>query len=246
MALKTDWADARNILAIRLDGMGDVLMTSPALAAIRASIPAARLTLLTSGAGAETGRSLVIHPSASAASRRYPIGHYATAAQALQASTGLQIVFTGSDDETDLIAQAAARMERPPISLAGRLGLGELAALIAEAQVLLCNNTGPAHLAAALGTPVAVLYAFTNPQHTPWRVPARVLSHDVPCRNCLKSKCPQLHHDCLRRIPPEAVVEAVLSLLAGAAPLRPAPAPEAGAAYGHRPQRLTLVPCLAP
>jgi ADP-heptose:LPS heptosyltransferase len=53
------------------------------------------------------------------------------------------------------------------------------------------------HVAAAVGTPVVDLYALTNPQHTPWLVPHRVLSKDVPCRNCYKSVCPQGHHACL-------------------------------------------------
>jgi ADP-heptose:LPS heptosyltransferase len=68
-------------------------------------------------------------------------------------------------------------------------------------------------MAAALGTPVVDLYALTNPQHTPWLVPARVLNHDVPCRNCLKSVCPQGHHDCLAKVPSEEVAAAALSLI---------------------------------
>jgi ADP-heptose:LPS heptosyltransferase len=79
--------------------------------------------------------------------------------------------------------------------------------------VLITNNSGPAHLAAAVATPVVDLYALTNPQHTPWLVPARVLNHDVPCRNCLKSVCPQGHHDCLRRVAPERVADAAMELL---------------------------------
>jgi ADP-heptose:LPS heptosyltransferase len=77
---------------------------------------------------------------------------------------------------------------------------------------VLANNTGPAHIAAALGTPVVDLYALTNPQHTPWAVPNRVLSYDVPCKYCYKSICPMGHHDCLRRVAPEAVVAAVRDL----------------------------------
>lgn len=359
MALTPAWRRARNLLAVRLDSMGDVLMTSPALAALKRGTPGGRLTLLTSAAGAEAARRidavdetlvyaapwvgaatapgdpqadrafidalaarrfdaaviftvctqsalpaalacrlagiplrlaharenpcalltdwvperdvrlatarhevqrqldlvrhighgiadprlrlrcgdddarrmrqalaaaggaphrpyLVVHPGASAASRRYPAPLYGRAAQVLQAQTGLQTVFTGSAEEAPLVAQAAALMARSPVNLAGRLDFGALAALIGGARALLCNNTGPAHIAAALGTPVAVLYALTNPQHTPWQVPSRVLSHDVPCRDCLRSRCPQRHHDCLARIAPEAVVQAVLELLAAA------------------------------
>ncbi|WP_374011329.1 glycosyltransferase family 9 protein [Massilia sp. Se16.2.3] len=68
--------------------------------------------------------------------------------------------------------------------------MGELGALLAQASLVVSNNTGPAHIAAAVGTPVVDLYALTNPQHTPWRVPNRVLNHDVDCRYCHRSVCP--------------------------------------------------------
>jgi lipopolysaccharide heptosyltransferase II len=156
---------------------------------------------------------IVVHPGATAPSRRYPADRFGRAADALARATGCQIVYTGSEEEQHLIDEAAARMRQIPITLAGQLSLGELAALLAGAQALVCNNTGPAHVAAALGTPVVVLYALTNPQHTPWLTPARVLSHEVPCRDCLKSICPQGHHACLLGIEPDEVVQAVLDLL---------------------------------
>jgi ADP-heptose:LPS heptosyltransferase len=93
------------------------------------------------------------------------------------------------------------------------------------------------HIAAALGTPVVDLYALTNPQHTPWRVPSRVLSHDVPCRNCLKSACPQGHHDCLRGVEPAAVVSAAVALLGIGAPGSAMPA---RSAWGRRRRDLPL------
>jgi ADP-heptose:LPS heptosyltransferase len=105
----------------------------------------------------------------------------------------------------------------PARSLVGELGLAELGALIDEADLLVSNNTGPAHIAAAVGTPVVDLYALTNPQHTPWLVPSRVLNHDVPCRNCYKSVCPAGHHDCLRKVAPEMVAAAAQELLEAAA-----------------------------
>jgi lipopolysaccharide heptosyltransferase II len=157
---------------------------------------------------------VVVHPGASAASRRYPAERFGIAAQAIVEATGCQVVFTGGGgDEAALIAAAQSRMAAPGISLADRLTLGELAALIAGAQVIVCNNSGPVHVAAAVGTPVAVLYALTNPQHTPWKVPSHVLNHDVPCRNCLKSVCPELHHGCLERVEPETVAQAALDLI---------------------------------
>jgi ADP-heptose:LPS heptosyltransferase len=127
---------------------------------------------------------------------------------------GWQVVLTGSEEERGLAHRIAERAAVPLRDLSGTLDLGELAALIACAPVLITNNTGPSHVAAAVGTPVVCLYALTNPQHTPWLVPSRVLSQDVSCRWCFRSACPEGHHACLRGVPPEAVVGAALELAA--------------------------------
>lgn len=169
----------------------------------------------------------VVHPGATAASRRWPAERFGQAAQALVDATGCQAVFSGGADEEPLVRQALAAMRdggAGAVSLAGQLALGELASLIAGAQVTLCNNSAPAHLAAALDAPVVVLYALTNPQHTPWQARSRVLNHPVPCRHCLKSVCPERHHDCLERVPPHDVVQAALELMGPlpGVPLHPA------------------------
>lgn len=164
--------------------------------------------------GLEPGRRLVlVHPGASAASRRYPPEQFARAIDLLLAHGGCEAVFTGDAAEAPLVEAICGALSHPAHSLVGRLSLAELGALVSAANVLVCNNTGPAHLAAALGTPVVDLYALTNPQHTPWQVASRVLYHDVPCRNCYKSVCPAGHHDCLRRVAPEAVAAAAIDLL---------------------------------
>lgn len=156
---------------------------------------------------------VLVHPGATAPSRRYPPERFAAAARLLHARHGCQIVFTGSAEEIDLIEGIRTAMRAPSVSLAGRLDVAELAGAIAQCDVLLVNNTGPAHMAAALNVPVVDLYAQTNLQHTPWEVEHRLLFHDVPCRGCLKSVCPQGHHDCLRRVAPERVAAAALELL---------------------------------
>jgi lipopolysaccharide heptosyltransferase II len=162
-----------------------------------------------------TGPLVVVHVGATAASRRWPAERFGLVAQALAAERGARVVFTGSAGEAPFVATARGRMRRRSSSLAGRLSLGELGALIARADLLVGNNSGPAHLAAAVGTPVADVYALTNPQHTPWQVPARVLSRDVECRGCLKSRCPQRHHRCIGDVTPDDVVAAALDLLGG-------------------------------
>jgi lipopolysaccharide heptosyltransferase II len=156
---------------------------------------------------------LVIHPGASAPSRRYPSDLYAQLAGILVKEIGVQVVLTGSMDEADLVQTIIEQSGEIAISLAGKLELDELAALLQEAPLLITNNTGPAHLAAAVGTPIVDLYALTNPQHTPWLVPNQVLNKDVPCKYCYKSICPEKHHQCLRGVTPQEVVKAACKLM---------------------------------
>jgi lipopolysaccharide heptosyltransferase II len=157
---------------------------------------------------------LIVHPGASAASRRYPDAPLADAVAMLQATGRWQIGIAGGAEDR---ASAAAIASRVPaaVCLIGLLELPELAALLQAAQALVCNNSAPAHLAAAVGTPVVDLYALTNPQHTPWEVAHRVLSHDVACRYCLKSACPHGHQLCLAGVAPAQIVDAVEALLPG-------------------------------
>ncbi|HXD87559.1 MAG TPA: glycosyltransferase family 9 protein [Urbifossiella sp.] len=157
----------------------------------------------------------VVHPGASAPSRRYPAELFAEACRELAVEHGVSLLFTGSEEERPLVEAIRDRMDAPSQSLAGELSLGEMAALLAAAPLLIANNTGPVHLASAVGCPVVDLYALTNPQHTPWRVPHRVLNRDVSCRWCFRSTCPQGHHDCLRKVPPRDVVRAALELIGG-------------------------------
>lgn len=159
---------------------------------------------------------LVMHPGATAPARRYPPESFAAAARRLVREDGMQIVFTGTAPEHELIEYIRQCMQVDSFSLAGQLTLEELAALLEHAPLLIANNTGPVHLAAAVDTPVVDLYALTNPQHTPWQIPQRVLFHDVPCKYCYKSVCLEHHHACLRLVSPDDVVSAARALLAAA------------------------------
>ncbi len=163
--------------------------------------------------GLEGKNWIVLHPGASAPSRRYPAGSYAAVVRELYIDHRISTVFTGLRQELDLIESIQQQADVPSYSLAGELSLAELAALLHLAPILISNNTGPVHVAASVGTPVVDLYALTNPQHTPWGVPNRVLNHDVPCKYCYKSVCPEGHHNCLRKVSPQRVVDAVRELL---------------------------------
>lgn len=170
--------------------------------------------LLREGEASHSGPLIVLHPGATASSRRYAPEKFAEVGRCLYRDIGAKLILTGSSDEIPLVEKIAKQMNIPCTILAGKLNVADLGALIERASVLVVNNTGPAHMAAALGTPVVNLYALTNPQHTPWQVASRVLFHDVPCKYCYKSVCPEGHRHCLELVSPQSVVDAVIELLA--------------------------------
>ncbi|PSB46965.1 lipopolysaccharide heptosyltransferase II [Cyanosarcina cf. burmensis CCALA 770] len=164
---------------------------------------------------------IIMHPGATAISRRYPPESFAIAARKLVQDYNIQVIFTGIESEIELVESIRLQMRSPSFSLVNRLNLSELTALVEKAHLLISNNTAPVHIAAAVGTPVVDLYALTNPQHTPWEVLNRVIFHDVPCRICYKSICPEGHYHCLRLVAPERVVNAALELLQVRQPAMP-------------------------
>lgn len=160
------------------------------------------------------GPRVVVHPGSTADSRRYPPERWAQVCRTLAGDHGLTVLIGGGPDEVEL-ASAVQRQAGAGLSVAGRLDLAGLAALLEEAELLLAGNTGPVHVAAAVGTSVVAVYALTNPQHTPWATPSRVLFQDVPCRWCYRSVCVEGHHRCVRGVAAEEVVEAALASLRG-------------------------------
>lgn len=154
-----------------------------------------------------------IHPGARLASRRWLPERFALVADALSA-VGLGIVLTGSADEAPLLAAIRQNMRRPAVDLAGRTTLGTLAALVAAAELVVCNDTGMSHVAAAVGTPSVVICSGADAGR--WRPldgeRHRVLAHAVPCRPCAYDECPT-GHQCAYGISVEQVVRESFHLL---------------------------------
>ena len=109
------------------------------------------------------GHYVCLHPGASVVERRWSPRYFARVADAL-ARRGLSIVLTGSPGEAELTRQVQEAMQQPALNLAGKTDLGALAALFAQARLLICNDTGVSHLADALGTPSVVIFITTPPE----------------------------------------------------------------------------------
>lgn len=123
---------------------------------------------------------IVVHPGVSESRRRFSIDQLADAIGLISRYMDYQFVLTGVEKEKHLTEKINERLGGYGIDMAGKLNLAELSAIIKNASLLISNNTGPVHIAAALKTPVVVLYAMTNPQHLPWNVPYVALPFEVP------------------------------------------------------------------
>ena len=150
--------------------------------------------------------------------RTYPWELYAEVVTLLVQQLGARVVLTGAEPERPMVMDLVGRLPlavRPQVEAAvGTLAFPDFCALIQQADLTITNNTGPMHMAAALGTPVIALFALTNPpeQWGPWRVPHRMLYRDVPCRLCYSRICP-IDHECLVGVPPSEVAATAAEML---------------------------------
>ncbi|MDQ0937722.1 glycosyltransferase family 9 protein [Streptomyces turgidiscabies] len=170
---------------------------------------------------------VVLHPGAAVASRRWSAGRAARAVAALHGA-GHRVVVTGSRAEKDLTAEVAGRHG---LDLGGATAdLHELAGVLAGADVVVTGNTGPMHLACAVGTPVVCAFAPVVPAERwrPYRVPHVLLGDQTAsCADSRARDCPVVGHPCLDGIGDGEVLTAVAALLAPA-PVIGSPAGTAG------------------
>ena len=151
------------------------------------------------------GSYVCIHPGARLASRRWHPQRFAEVADRL-AQSGAKIVLTGSPDEAGVVKEVQQAMRMPALDLCGKTDLGALAALLAQARLVVSNDTGISHLAAAVATPSVIVSCGSDPAR--W-APLdhhrhHVVSADVDCRPCMHASCPS-GHACAENIPAEVV-----------------------------------------
>jgi len=161
---------------------------------------------------------VVVHPGASVPARTLAVDQWHDVVRAVTASRRI-VAVTGGPEEVRL---TEALLGEPPdvIDLGGRLTLRQLGTVLAGADAVVCGNTGPMHLAAAVGTPVVAVFAPTVPveRWRPWRVPHVVLGDQtVPCAGCRSRVCPLDEQVCLSSVSGTDVV-AALDVLAPARP----------------------------
>jgi heptosyltransferase-2 len=193
---------------------------SPELHPSRATHQAARRLLDAAGL---TGRRFVaLAPGAAfGPAKRWPAAHYGALARRAIDELGLAAVLLGNPDERalgDAVAAAAGRRSADLLNLVGRTDAAMLIGLIAAAAGFVGNDSGAAHVAAALGIAGIVIFGSSNPARSgPASRQLRVLRRDLPCSPCLARDCPLGHLDCLRTVSADEAFAALRDALAASA-----------------------------
>jgi heptosyltransferase-3 len=159
------------------------------------------------------GRYVVVHPGATVPARAWAPEANAELVSRL-ARLGFDVVVTGGPSERDLCARVIGDTTGAT-DLSGATDLAGLARVLAGADAVVVGNTGPAHLAAAVGTPVVSIYAPTVPaiRWRPWRVPHALLGiQDIGCAGCRSRDCPIAGQPCIGSVDVDEVVAAVVAL----------------------------------
>lgn len=161
-------------------------------------------------------RVVVIHSGAGTDAKRWPTAYWQQLVDRLVTVYRPAVIVVGTGEDRLRAAQIVAAAERGAVlNWAGRLSVLELAALLELSDLFVGNDSGPAHIAAAVGTTTLVLFSGTNEMQQ-WRPPGEhvhVLRHPVACAPCHQKSCPVFGHPCMTQLTPDRVWTAVDQLL---------------------------------
>ena len=155
-----------------------------------------------------------IHVGARPPVRRWPAEYFAQVADYCAQRFNAQLIVTGGHDERSTVQEVVQRMSHTPLDVVGKTSLGGLAALLSELDLFISNDTGPAHIANAVGTPSVTIFGPVDPRR--WAALDAtvhpIVRHPVACSPCSYWQCP-IDHRCLRWLSPAMVMERVEEVL---------------------------------
>jgi heptosyltransferase-2 len=175
----------------------------------------ARALALLESRGADAARPLVALCPGSTNSRakRWHADRFAALADRLIEEAGASVLLIGAREESDVTKEVLAKMHHNPVALTGETTLAETTAILSVADLLVTNDTGPAHLASALGRPTLVIFGPTNPLTTrPFAPEAGIVRRPPDCAPCMLRDCP-IDHRCMTAIEVEEVFARAVALL---------------------------------
>ncbi|MFN2579193.1 MAG: lipopolysaccharide heptosyltransferase II [Pyrinomonadaceae bacterium] len=150
--------------------------------------------------------------SVNSRAKRWPPERYAELADKL-IDAGIEVALIGSRAEIDVSREVCARAKHQPMVLTGQTSVAEVVALISIADVLVTNDTGPAHIGAALDVPTLVIFGPTNPLTThPWSSQAQIIRQPPDCAPCMLRTCP-IDHRCMTVISVDEVFRRAITMI---------------------------------
>lgn len=157
-----------------------------------------------------------LHPGARWWFKSWPAERFAALADRIQQEIGTPALFLGSNQDKAMVSQIAGYMKTVHRNLAGRTGLQELAGVLKLASLMITNDNGPMHMAAAMRVPVVGLFGPTDPLiWGPWGAGHRTFHKGLDCRACFHPDCFRGEQNCMRLISLDEVWEAVRERLMG-------------------------------
>jgi heptosyltransferase-2 len=157
---------------------------------------------------------LVLNPGAAYGSaKRWHTDRFADVADALAGELQLRVALIGSDRERPISEEIRNRMKSSAVMLTGRTSLETLIGVLAESSLMITNDSGPMHIAAALGIPTVAIFGSTDERVTgPYGPRTRIVKHPVECSPCLLRDCP-IDHRCMNGVTVDDVCNAARTLI---------------------------------
>ena len=173
----------------------------------------AREFLLSEGVRLDAPVIALCPGSTNSRAKRWPAERYATLADKFATQTGANVLLIGSPDELEVSREVEKRMQHQAIVLTGRTDLAQAVAVLSVADVLITNDTGPAHIASALNRPTLVIFGPTDPRTTrPFSPLAEIVRHPPECAPCMLRDCP-IDHRCMTAISADEVFSRAVALM---------------------------------
>ena len=161
--------------------------------------------------GVDSSKKLIVFVAGSTNSRakRWQTDSYAELNDKIQTELNANVVLIGANDELEVSREVFEKSRVKPIVITGKTNLAESTAALSVCDLLVSNDTGPAHIAAALGTKTIVIFGPTNPNTTqPWN--SEIIRQDVECSPCMLRDCP-IDHRCMTRISVQQVFDKLIT-----------------------------------
>ena len=173
----------------------------------------ARALLRTHGVSGERRVIALCPGSINSRAKRWPAERFATLGDRLITELDADVVLIGSDAELEISRQVSETMRRKPIVMTGKTNLTQLVGVLSVVDLLVTNDTGPAHIASALGQPTLVIFGPTNPLTTsPYSESGQIMRVPPECAPCMLRDCP-IDHRCMTAIAPDDVFRQSMMML---------------------------------